>query len=360
MSESKGKARATQIDDDNTASQEVSVNASPSNSDSTSIFGRIGSSASGLSRSLFFPPQHGSEVKNLSSSMLAESGKGIPNSHGTGSRSIDNSVINPSRGLSSVTGPTGNTIRNSDRGAYATQAEAEFSSFLTSTDSVFLDHSMIHSEDTKAHVAQSEADFSSTLDAIPSLNVQPISNSSQFLKEDHELSTGPRVGAEIYRTVSQQEALDGKDVADLLSNPIFSDNVSAPTTEEEEASRIHWNGIEQQVAALVKTYNIETSTNPGEMNGLRTINARSYEDSISRQGSEAQLARIRNGSDERLELDTWYRFLTSYQDDVWGDFLPVVEEAREDFKNWTEDKGDIFEKSTAVRRLGLILGHMKR
>jgi len=72
---------------------------------------------------------------------------------------------------------------------------------------------------------------------------------------------------------------------------------------------------------------------------------------------------------ERLELWTeqWEDVLNSYQDDVWGDILPLVKEARQEVsdlanKEKTEKGGEavaISEQPKALRRLGLILGHIR-
>ena len=58
------------------------------------------------------------------------------------------------------------------------------------------------------------------------------------------------------------------------------------------------------------------------------------------------------------ELEPWLDVLTNYQDEVWGDLASVVKEVKDEIRNAKANKLDVIDP-TAVRRLGMILGHLK-
>ncbi|MCJ1388028.1 hypothetical protein MMC18_000872 [Xylographa bjoerkii] len=53
----------------------------------------------------------------------------------------------------------------------------------------------------------------------------------------------------------------------------------------------------------------------------------------------------------------WLDVLTRYQDDVWGDMLPLVKEARAELKIASAEGGTPIVDRPAIKRLGMILGH---
>jgi len=54
----------------------------------------------------------------------------------------------------------------------------------------------------------------------------------------------------------------------------------------------------------------------------------------------------------------WEGVLGRYTDEVWGDLLPLVREARKEVEDIIEGKGT--EEPVALRRLKGILGHLQR
>lgn len=54
----------------------------------------------------------------------------------------------------------------------------------------------------------------------------------------------------------------------------------------------------------------------------------------------------------------WLDVLTRYQDEVWGDMLPLVQDARSEVEQAIIGKGGDFQGGPAVRRLAMILGHL--
>ena len=59
------------------------------------------------------------------------------------------------------------------------------------------------------------------------------------------------------------------------------------------------------------------------------------------------------------DLDPWNDILGRYHDEVWGDMLPLVQEAREEIKvARASDEGAKLDRP-AIRRLGMVLSHLK-
>ena len=69
---------------------------------------------------------------------------------------------------------------------------------------------------------------------------------------------------------------------------------------------------------------------------------------------------VRTASDKSRDrwLQDWEGFLNRYSDEVWGDMLPLVTEAREEVEMAQAGGGHIGMDGSAVKRLGMILGHL--
>ena len=79
----------------------------------------------------------------------------------------------------------------------------------------------------------------------------------------------------------------------------------------------------------------------------------------SKQRNRMGFVTERDGDDEEI-LKPWLDILDRYQDDVWGDVLPLVQEAREELQE-AEDKTpglSIPGEGPAVQRLKMVLQHM--
>ena len=59
-----------------------------------------------------------------------------------------------------------------------------------------------------------------------------------------------------------------------------------------------------------------------------------------------------------MDVGPWLDVLINYQDNVWGELLPLVEEAHEELRAVLTGSGTNLNNCLAVRRLGLILGHL--
>ncbi|MCJ1434647.1 hypothetical protein MMC27_004016 [Xylographa pallens] len=60
----------------------------------------------------------------------------------------------------------------------------------------------------------------------------------------------------------------------------------------------------------------------------------------------------------RANFESWLDVLTRYQDDVWGDMLPLVKEARAQINITRAEAGTAPKNRPALRRLGMLLGHL--
>ena len=58
------------------------------------------------------------------------------------------------------------------------------------------------------------------------------------------------------------------------------------------------------------------------------------------------------------DIGPWLDVLMNYQDKVWGELLPLVEEAHEELRAVLNGGGTQLNECAAIRRLGLILGHI--
>lgn len=59
------------------------------------------------------------------------------------------------------------------------------------------------------------------------------------------------------------------------------------------------------------------------------------------------------------DIRPWLDILSRYQDEVWGDILPLVQEARKEVKIANEGGKSPHNGTSALRRLAMVLGHVK-
>lgn len=61
----------------------------------------------------------------------------------------------------------------------------------------------------------------------------------------------------------------------------------------------------------------------------------------------------------KAQTKPWLKFLTSYQDEVWGDHLPLIREARKELQDLRNGNREATkEGQPALRRLQMVLGHL--
>ena len=172
---------------------------------------------------------------------------------------------------------------------------------------------------------------------------------------------------------------DGDAVVALLSDPNFAvedtptdtfsiskgDNSAAYLFANTQFSNQDLQQFRSRLPAPA-THGVPSPTNPLNLIpdfGSRRINGVG--------GATSSLATITEHSDESYlyhgiqpqstpdYLEPWTEVLTRYQDDVWGDMLPLVQQAREEIKEAKSGVEGVLRDHPAVRRLGMILGHLE-
>jgi len=289
-----------------------------------SFISRVAASAKGLTRDTF-SSQRGADVEDTLATALSSSGKDT-------SRGTSNGLRPTSEGSASTHVP-GTSESHSGNHGPANQ---------------------FRSRQTEDHVKHAENEFSNFIDGIdsfqPSSNIttQPDSNAFETTWRQREKSYPVAVGS---RTVAEQELQDGADVIALLNIPTTTQDFELP---EDESDRYDW-GFDEGQLALIRTITQELFSTSGSQkvkydNSLNLVHAVDPTNAV-----------VLSGSTE-LSVEWWEQWdgvLRRYADEVWGDLLPLVKEARKEMEDVTKDE-PITEVPDAVRRLQSILGHLQR
>ena len=147
---------------------------------------------------------------------------------------------------------------------------------------------------------------------------------------------------------------DGAAVVALLSDPAFgvdeepTDTWAVPVTDKGKA-KLESQPVEQQLynwADLLAPVNpLDLMPNFNTSWTLPTQSSSYYgEDSFWDPGFG--------------DLQPWTAILNRYHDEVWGDMLPLVKEAREELKSANSSPEDTLHDRPALRRLGMLLKHL--
>ncbi|MCJ1419231.1 hypothetical protein MMC32_005584 [Xylographa parallela] len=73
---------------------------------------------------------------------------------------------------------------------------------------------------------------------------------------------------------------------------------------------------------------------------------------------ENRLSSRSSATISHASFESWLDVLTRYQDDVWGDMLPLVKEGRAEINIIRAEGGSAPKNCPALRRLGMLLGHL--
>ncbi|MCJ1363488.1 hypothetical protein MMC16_002595 [Acarospora aff. strigata] len=60
----------------------------------------------------------------------------------------------------------------------------------------------------------------------------------------------------------------------------------------------------------------------------------------------------------KAHLKQWLDVLTSYQDEVWGDVLPLIRDAKEEVQQAISNNEEVLQEGPAVRRLAMVFAHL--
>ena len=147
---------------------------------------------------------------------------------------------------------------------------------------------------------------------------------------------------------------DGAAVVALLSDPAFDvdgeprDTWAVPRTDKGKA-KLGSQPVEQQL------YDSADPVVP--MNPLDLIP--DFNTSWSPVAHSSSSYEGNSSSDPAFgDLQPWTNILNRYHDEVWGDMLPLVKEAREELKSANSSPEGTLHDRPALRRLGMLLKHL--
>ncbi|MCJ1246271.1 hypothetical protein MMC30_003477 [Trapelia coarctata] len=224
-----------------------------------------------------------------------------------------------------------------------------------------------------------EDSFRSQHQQLPDLSESPNDEFNTFITTSNNFPEGPLVYNNLLDASTPHKGKekisedgDGAAVVRLLSDPDFSieelpDTVSWPIREQTNI----WDIDEQteEVLARLKAdmppapvHRIQSPNNP--LNLLPNFNNQSRVPDKESPGApgKAQTSGYTSQTTspgKQTDLEPWLGVLASYQDEVWGGLLPLVKEAREEVRTAMEEGNTALKDCPAVRRLGMILGHIQ-
>lgn len=315
MNNVKGKGKETADKDEPTSALSATTQ-------QPSMLSRVVESAIGLGRSALATPS-GRELSEHTAGALAASGKGQPLSRS--GQSIISTEGGPSLQPSENAAAGSASLRSAHKEEHIRQSEKQFSEFLDETESLTPSRGLSDGHST-SH------DFENAWTQANEFKVLPIAN----------------------RSVAEQEARDGEDVLSLLSDSTIGDERF--TAELEESEEYDW-GLSPEQLSQLKAITAELMPLP-EVHGHVAIDNPLNLVPVQT-GSAMQL--MGGGGPAAMEhwMQQWEGILSSYTDEVWGGLLPLVKEARKEVEALKERTPESRE-TKALRRLGAILGHIRR
>ena len=309
MNEDKGKSRATGDEDANNIQRE----------EQQSFISRVAVSATGLTRSAFATP-NGNELNERTAAALGEKGQ------------------------------VGQSSNSSSAWAQSSNASQKLHQANPS--------SAFRAGHDEEHVRQSENDFSSFLDGIDSFAASEDTGNSHFanggsgdgLGEAWERSQpAPVLSFEkpMYGTIAEQQSRDGEDILALLSHSGTDEAFEPSPLDENQDWGLSAEQL-QQLRAMTKDM-FPPVEKHGAVDPDHPLNLVPTFDNTQSQS-------LAGGESWR---EQWDGVLNRYTDEVWGDLLPLVKEARKEFQDLGNDPSSV-EQPKALRRLGAILGHLRK
>lgn len=294
-----------------------------------SIPERIGASARGLLRIAVLEPPPGTTVETLAST-ASSTEKG--HSSSSSAYSVSSSEVFRSRPTSS-----------SSTESFRSQENDLLCNHLASTPEV---------RDFEAFVGGARSSTSGPIGELFNQDTEsPIvgQGSISHLEESHRILSHTLQGMPDHAIfLDDDKALDGAGVVALLSDPTFCledtqlEGIRDPEffrQELREAARPrpmnHWEIIANDLQ-LIPNY----GNTPAALKEMAT--AMPHIDEYA----------------QDVDVQPWLQILNSYHDEVWGDMLPLVKQAREELEPDDND-GQSLQDKPAVRRLQMLIGHLK-
>jgi hypothetical protein len=326
MESKKGKERAQ-------PENHGSNNASPSGKgDETSLLSKIASSASGLTNSAFAAPTT-NELNETTRAALTNSGKGT-SFGGSGNQYLSTGESSKQTQQSLQGQALREGIRDGHNAEHISKTEQEFSSFFDGTDT------FMPSAQTVGDGPENGVDEAFEYAWIRS-------RAGRHDPNEIQAST----------SMEMQESQDGEAVLAILSGQNGEyDQFELPLEDEELALR--WNLSSHELAQLGAFPGwIYTPFEPHSTisrNNPLNLTAGFEDHTMVRPDTTQQSPLARDHWQ-----DQWEGVLTRYTDEVWGDLLPLVKEARKEVKDM-QRVSVIDEEPKTLRRLRGILAHLQQ
>ena len=311
----------------------------PNMEGSTSLAERIGSSASGVLQNVFKKPSASAIAQTLGSLDADTSKSGASSSASLGEASSSSqSVLTQEASLGLSRSMVAESFRTEQvrGGIHAGRGEDEFNRFSEPSQSRELDTAIIQALDLP--------DFERLATAgdhcpCPFCTMEELHRNRNAYGPDVELAPGSN---------------DGAAVVALLSDPAFNideepTNAWAVLKTDKGKAKLGSQPVEQQ---------LYDSADPlAPMNPLDLI-----PDFNTSWNPVAHASNIHYGnysSDPAFgDIQPWTDILNRYHDEVWGDMLPLVKEAREELKSANNSPESTLHDRPALRRLGMLLKHL--
>lgn len=322
-----------------------------------SMAARIGASASGLLRDGLLQPSANALASTLASS-TANKGESFSSTSG----SSDSALPFCSRA------PDG--LSNNSAGQ-STQSES-FRTGPWSNSNLVLSSQ----QDIDGFISTSNTQLPVSDDQLAYRNgaVWPTEEYSKFPDQPTRPSTPNVVG-----TLDRKSGGDGDAVVALLSDPDFFVD-DAPTnnftTSDENISAADLFTDTQFGVQDVQRYKsqlpappkhcVPSPTNPlnlipdfasRETNGVD--GATMPISAVAQSGEGSYTYHVTQPQSTQDYLEPWMEVLTEYQDEVWGDMLPLVQQARDEIKEAQSGANGALHDHPAVQRLRMVLGHLE-
>lgn len=311
----------------------------PNMDGSTSLAKRIGSSASGVLQNVFAKPSASAVAETLGSVDANTSKGGASSSASLGetsssSQSVVSQEASPGLGRSMVA----ETLRSEQirGGIHAGSGQDEFNRFSQPSQMRELDTAITQALDLpNLERPATDGDHCT----CPFCKMGELHRNRKAYGPDVELAPGSN---------------DGAAVVALLSDPAFNideepTNAWAVPKTEKGKGKLGSQPVEQQlydsadplapINPLDLIPDFDASWDP-------VAYASSFHDGNCSSGPAFG------------DIQPWTDILNRYHDEVWGDMLPLVKEAREELKSANNNPEGTLHDRSALRRLGMLLKHL--
>ncbi|KAG9233322.1 hypothetical protein BJ875DRAFT_49945 [Amylocarpus encephaloides] len=333
MDSTKGKGR-----EQSTSEGEDPMNTGHKDSNQSSLISRIAASATGLTNSAFAAP-NSLELHASTQAALSSSGKATSSIAGS-SGSLTGAEITRTtahQGSSHATPGFTQGFRVGHTEAHAHQAEQEFSSFLDGIASFEPSEEAITGSRSHETGVEEAFEYRWARSQPPATVLTQTQSSAAIL---------------------EQESRDGQEVMAILLQPTSMSEHVDPREYENDLNQ-NWGLSKDQISQIrAMTREIfapfEPHTTIPQDDPLHLVPPFEVGRIDQDLGVEDQVAHAREA-----HLEQWRGVLESYTDEVWGDLLPLVKQAREEVEDIKGQASNV-KKPRALKRLEAILGHLRK